>query len=112
MEAARLGLPQTIIGHIHNFASDKRDTHPVAQCIKEVDFEYKAEENKYGWGMYKPNRLQVSCKRFIGTSQLEFNLTDFLPSYWSVHESSKFDNRVYDEEYMNNWLADSDWLQL
>ena len=52
MEAAKFGLPHTIIDHIHDFASDKLETHPLAHCIKELKFEYKTEENKYGWGVY------------------------------------------------------------
>ena len=50
MEAVRFDLPHTAAATIRAYASDKHDPHPTAQLMKELNFEYKAEENKYGWG--------------------------------------------------------------
>ena len=63
MEAVRLDLPPPVIDNIHGFASDKLDTHPAAQLIKELNFEYRPEENRHGRGVYKPERLSISANQ-------------------------------------------------
>ena len=118
MNAVNLPLPESLLTNVKEFASDKLNAHPTAQLIKDLEFHYKPEENKYGWGVYRPHRLEVSSTsaHFIRPTDtaspgphLTFLLTDFLPSYWS-NESDTFDRGVYEREYINNWLRDSDWL--
>ena len=86
--------------------------------FKKLSFQYKPEENRDGLGVYHPERLVVSSNsaRFIKPigsiyqgPHLTFMLSDFFPSYWSLHSDRK-DRDVYDEEYMSIWLEDSDWL--
>ena len=50
MNAVNLPLPENILTNVKEFASDKLSAHPTAQLIKELEFQYKPEENKYGWG--------------------------------------------------------------
>ena len=106
MNAVKLPLPENLLTNVKEFASDKLGIHPTAQLIKELEFQYKPEENKYGWGLYRPGRLEVSSNNahFIRPANtaspgpnLTFILTDFLPSYWS-NESDTFDRDVYEAE--------------
>ena len=107
-QAVALPLPASVAKLVREFASDKLNVHPVAQLIKELNFQYKPEENKYDWGIYLCERLEVSASQAQFKTLKEFCLTDFLPSYWSLYSGS-FDEGVYEQDYMKKWLEDSDW---
>ena len=88
MNAVNLPLPETLAYSVHEFASDKLGIHPTAHIIKDLRFEYKDEENRYGWGIYKPKRLSITANEAHFKNQkktYELTLTDFLPSYWSLY---------------------------
>ena len=58
--AMELPLPENILNHVREFSSDRVGIHPTAKIIKDLSFEYMPEENKYGWGIFKPRRLTVT----------------------------------------------------
>ena len=91
MNAVNLPLPESLLTIVKEFASDKLNAHPTAQLIKELKFEYKPEEKRNGWSIYKPHRLTVTTAQGYFTQIWisphghianqpfrEFILTDFL----------------------------------
>ena len=86
-----LPLPDNILNNVKEFSSDRVGIHPTAQLMKDLSFEYKPEENRYGWGIYRPHRLTVTTaeghftentvfpqRRISRQSFREFILANFL----------------------------------
>ena len=86
-----LPLPDNILNHVKEFSSDRVGIHPTAQIMKDLSFEYKPEEKRIGWSIYRPHRLTVTTAQGYFTqiwnlphghianqSFREFILTDFL----------------------------------
>ena len=86
-----LPLPENILNHVREYSSDRVGIHPTAQIMKDLSFEYKPEENRIGWGIYRPQRLTVTTnqghftentvfpqRRIMQISFREFILANFL----------------------------------
>jgi hypothetical protein len=58
-----LPLPDNILNNVKEFSSDKVGIHPTAQLMKNLSFEYKPEEARIGWSIYRAERLRVTTKQ-------------------------------------------------
>ena len=58
-----LPLPENILNHVREFSSDKMGIHPSTKLIKDLSFEYKPEEARIGWSIYRAERLKVTTKQ-------------------------------------------------
>ena len=61
--AMELSLPHNILNHVKEFSSDKVGIHPTAELMKDLSFEYKPEEPRIGWSIYRAERLRVTTKQ-------------------------------------------------